>query len=418
MIAAAALALCGSGMAADISWPDWRGGGRQGSSPGGGHALSFGSDSGLDWKVELPGKGCSTPVLAQGLILLTAMQPAEGRRGEDVVLAIDGQGSYRWKTAVGECSPGRHRNGSSANPSVATDGQGVYAYFKSGNLAALGMDGALRWKTNLQERFGKDTLYWDIGTSPVLCQGRVVVAVMQDREGFLVAFDQETGEIDWKVDRTYPTPVEGDHGYATPLVATLEGRTVLLVWGAERLTAHDPEDGSVVWTCRGFNPSRTPNWVSVASPVIGNGVVVVPYGRGARLAGIRLAGSGDVTDTHRIWEHRDLGAFVPTPSVHGGRAYVLRDRGEVVALVPETGEVLWQGAYPRHRASYYSSPLVASSRLYAAREDGTVLVASLDRDFALLAENDMGERLIASPVPLGSRLLIRGERHLFCVAAP
>ncbi len=54
--------------------------------------------------------------------------------------------------------------------------------------------------------------------------------------------------------------------------------------------------------------------------------------------------------------------------------------------------------------------------LYAIREDGIVFVARVEGKFELLAENRMGERIIASPVALSNRLLIRGERHLFCIA--
>ena len=405
--------MLGTLQAGEISWFDWRGGSNRGSSPGGDPALKWSAEEGLAWKLELPGKGCSTPVVVPERILITAPLG-----GQDAVLAVDPSGRYLWKTPIGEQRPGRHRNGSGANPSPVTDGAGVYAYFKSGALAALEMDGGLRWKTNLQERFGRDSLYWDIGTSPVLCGGLVIVAVLQDEEGYLAAFESGTGRLVWKVDRTYPSPTENDHSYATPQVFRHRGKLALLVWGADRLTAHSPKDGSLLWTCAGFNPTRRANWVAVASPVIAGDVAVVPYGRGARLAGVRLGGSGDVTVTNHLWEHEDLGAFVPTPSVSDGRVYVLRDRGEVIALDPETGRVFWQGAFPRHRGSYYASPLVTHSRIYAAREDGAVLVAGLGADFPLLAQNDMGERLIASPVPLGDRLLIRGERHLFCVAEP
>ena len=63
------------------------------------------------------------------------------------------------------------------------------------------------------------------------------------------------------------------------------------------------------------------------------------------------------------------------------------------------------------------SPVVADGKLYAAREDGTVFVASIDPKFEFLAQNEMGEQIIASPVPVNNRLFLRGEKHLFCVGA-
>ena len=135
----------------------------------------------------------------------------------------------------------------------------------------------------------------------------------------------------------------------------------------------------------------------------------------ARAAG-RLGGRGDVTNTHRLWTRRGTGSFVPTPSLDGNNVYVLRDAGEVLCIDLRTGETRWKGRLPRHRAKYYSSPLVADGKLYAAREDGMVFVAALrESGLDVIGENDMKERVIASPVPVGNRLLIRSENQLFCI---
>jgi outer membrane protein assembly factor BamB len=113
-----------------------------------------------------------------------------------------------------------------------------------------------------------------------------------------------------------------------------------------------------------------------------------------------------------------VGTFVPTPVVYKGRVILVRDRGEVASIDPATGRTVWENAFPKHRANYYASPLIAGDKLYAPREDGVVFVASVAGDrFELLSENNMAESVIGSPVPASSRLLIRGEQHLFCVAA-
>ena len=156
----------------------------------------------------------------------------------------------------------------------------------------------------------------------------------------------------------------------------------------------------------------------MASPVISDGVVVVPYGRGERLAGVKLGGKGDVTGTHRLWTVKGNGTFVPTPAVSGAEVYILRDKGQVICLDSKTGKTKWSGRMPKHRAKYYSSPLVAGGNMYAAREDGVVVVARLGEDFKVLSENDMGERMIASPVPMAGRLLLRGDKALYCIARP
>jgi outer membrane protein assembly factor BamB len=413
-IGVAALSMVDAAHAAEtVHWPRWRGPEDSGSSAHPVSAVRWDSENVL-WKVRLPGKGCSTPAIWGGRIFVTA--PTNGL---DAVLAFDLEGTPLWITTLGYENPGKHQNGSGSNPSPATDGQAVFVNFKSGSLAALEFDGRIRWQTNLVERFGRDTLFWDHGTSPVLTENSVVLARMHHGESWLAAFDKETGAMPWKVSRNYETPTEGDHGYTTPLLISHHGKPALLVWGGQHLTAHDPANGGVLWSCGDFNPAGKAFWPAVASSVVAGDIAIVPFGRAdrgePRLHGVRLGGTGDVTSTHRLWLRDDVGTFVPTPSVSGKRVYILGDRGEVECIDAATGKTLWSGAFPKASTKFYASPLVASDKLYAIREDGVVFVGSTEEPFRVLAENRMGERVIASPVPLGERLLIRGEQHLFCV---
>ena len=406
------LAVTGVFAESPANWPRWRGPRDNGSTELGTYPVKWDATTSLLWKAPLPGKGCSTPIVWNQRIYVTA--PVEGK---DALLAFDWSGKPLWQTSLGPERKGKSNNGSGSNPSPATDGKGIFIYFKSGNLAAVDMDGKLRWKTNLQERFGGDTLFWDIGTSPVLTEKDVVVAVMHHGNSYLAAFDKLSGELHWKVARNYETPPEGDHGYTTPILIRHQGKEALLVWGANHVTAHDAADGKILWMCGDFNPEGTVNWPACASPVIAGDIAVVTYGRGSRLHGIKLGGTGDVTATHRVWKRDDTGSFVPTPAEYKGRVYLLHDKGKVECLDPATGKTLWTGALPKNSNSYYSSPTLADGKLYAAREDGVVFVAQIEGKFEVLAENNMGERIIAAPVAVSNRLLLRGDNHLFCVGA-
>lgn len=192
-----------------------------------------------------------------------------------------------------------------------------------------------------------------------------------------------------------------------------------MVWGAEHLNAYDAADGKELWSCGGFNPERKRNWVTVASHVVTDGMAVIPFGRGSELIGVKIDGKGDVTKTHRLWERKGVGSFCPTPAAKGGVVYILGDKGTVSAIQAKTGETIWSGQLPKSGQKYYSSPTYADGKLYMPREDGVLMVAQVEDDgMKLLSENNMGERLIAAPVPVENRLLVRGEKHLFCVAAP
>ncbi|MBM3999797.1 MAG: Pyrrolo-quinoline quinone [Planctomycetes bacterium] len=407
--------VAGSVAAEPGQWPRWRGPDDSGSTATGNPPVRWNPEQ-VVWKRRLPGKGCSTPILWNDRIYVTA--PADGR---DALLALDPSGERLWQTAFGSENPGKHRNGSGCNPSPATDGAGLFVYFKSGTLAAVAFDGKIRWQTNLVERFGPDTLFWDHGTSPVLTERFVIMTRMHKGESWVAAFDKGTGEMVWKTPRNYETPVEGDHGYATPLVIQHEGSEALMVWGAQHLTIHDLGDGRVVWTCGGFNPEGNELWPSIATPVVIDGMAVVAFGRNdrgnPRLHGIRLGGSGDVTATHRAWLRTDIGTFVPSPVAYRGRVYLVGDQGRVACIDPATGRSDWEDAFPKGSAKFYASPLIAGGRLHAPREDGVVFVAEIHDGFRLVANNAMGESIIGSPVPSGDRLYLRGVDHLYCVGS-
>lgn len=394
-------------------WPSWRGSQGNGVAEPGDYAAQL-DESTLRWQAPLPGKGCSTPIILDRNIFVTA--PVDG---DDAVLSFDWTGSERWRTVFGHEDPGKHRNASGCNASPVTDGDAVFVYFKSGVLAAVELDGTLRWQTNLVERYGEEERFWDHGTSPVLTEKHVVMARMHSGESFVAAFDKKSGELAWKVARNYEVPTEADQCYTTPLVIDYNGKESLLVWGAQHLTLHDAANGEVVWMCGGFNPDSSKLWPAISQPVIVDDMIVLYFGRNdrgkPRLHGVRLDGAGDVTATNRVWSREDTGAFVPSPALYEGCVYLLRDRGEVECIDPTTGDTIWADALPKGRGNYYASPLIAGGKLYAAREDGVVFVVKLNDDrMELLSENDMEESVIGSPIALSGRVFIRGEKHLFC----
>ena len=390
------------------NWPAWRGEDASGSTTHGNYPSELNQEKNLLWKAPLPDKGCSTPIVWEDSVLLTS--PISG---EDSVLSFSMDGEKNWQIKIGPERKGRHLNGSGSNPSVVTDGKNLYALFKSGNLACLDFDGKIIWKKDLSS-YGKDTLYWDFGTSPILTSKHLIVALMRKGNSWLLAFDPKTGAVAWEKERNYKTPPECDHSYATPTLIEHKGKEAILVGGAERLSAHSAKNGDMHWVSTGFNPKQKKNWVVVGSQVVVRDIAIVPYGRGTHMKGVRMGGTGDVTESNLLWTRTDTGCFVPSPAVAHGKVYVLRDRGEVHCIDPKTGKSHWEDAFPRASSSYYGSPTVAGNKLYAPREDGVILIADISKGFKFLGEFDMGERVIASPVPVNDKILIRGEKNLLC----
>ncbi len=393
------------------NWPQWRGPDGNSIAGAGSFPSEFSSTENVLWKATLPGVGSSTPIVWENQIFVTS-----GKEGQDCVTAYDWKGEVQWQETLGEERPGKHKNGSGANSSPITDGENLYVYFKSGTVASLTLDGKVNWKMNLQEKYGEDTLWWDLGTSPVFAGGHIVIAVMQEGESYVVALNPVDGSVAWKVDRTFPVKEESGQSYTTPYVAEIDGQESIVIWGADRLTGHDPKDGKELWICEGFNPEDNAMWRGIASPAGTAGIAVVPFGRTKFCAGVKLGGNGNITETGRLWERDDLGADCPTPVGRDGKVYVLSDRGQINCIEAATGKDIWMDAIPRAAAKYYSSPILAGDQLYCAREDGMLTTVQVsDSGMKVLAQNDMGERLAAAPVPINGKLLVRGVDHLFCI---
>ena len=363
--------------------------------------------------MELPGKGSSTPAVYGGKIFLTV--PIDDH---DSVLCYDMEGKQLWEQVLGKDRKGQrvHKNGSTSNPSPVVDSNQIYVYFQSGRLAALTHGGEKKWETNLQDRWGEDTLWWPLGSSPVLAGANVVVPVIQEGKSYLAAFDRKSGEVAWKTDRNYKTQQESDQAYTTPQLAKDEdGNEVIVTWGADHLTGHAVTDGKLLWECGGFNPEDKGMWRVIASPALSDGIVAVPYGRTNFVAGVKIGGKGNTTMSHRIWEREGFGADCPSPVAKDGRVYILTDRGGIHCLDLKSGEDIWEDDLPRAGAKFYSSPILAGDLLYAGREDGKLFCVRIGDDgFELLGEVELGGSIIAAPVPVDGRLIVRAGKKLLC----
>jgi len=416
MILACLMSVVVSVHAAD-SWPNWRGPNGDGTADGAGYPVKWSASDNVRWTADLPGLGASTPVVVDHRIVLTSTLDRD-----NLVVCLNTDGEILWQEKVGAAVAGKPgKDGTGANPSAITDGELVFVYFKSGDLACFDLDGELQWQTNLQQRFGEDTLWWDLGTSPVLTRQAVVIACMHSGPSYVAAFDKESGDMLWKTDRNLGAPEEAAQSYTTPLVVNDGGRQTIVVLGADHVTAHDAETGKELWRVGGLNPTNHKYFRSIASAAYSENIVVAPYARGDSLTAIRMGGSGDVTDSHVIWSREATSADVPTPAISNGRVFICRDvkqaRGTIDCLDLFTGDTIWSGQLPRHAMTFRSSPVVADGRLYLTRQDGTVFVVDATADeFRLLETNSIGrQHMVATPVFVDGTVLLRTDSKLFCI---
>ncbi|MEM9369125.1 MAG: PQQ-binding-like beta-propeller repeat protein [Planctomycetota bacterium] len=406
----------------DSTWPQWRGVSQDGVAIAGEYPMRW-SEASVAFKAPVAGLGGSTPVVAGDRAYLTS-----GVDGQNTLMALSIEdGNVEWQLELGDDKGNKHRKGSGSNPSPVTDGEHVVAYYRSGDLACVSADGRKQWHINLQKEFGEDTLWWDLGSSPLLVDGMVVIAVMQTGPSYVVAYDMESGKQVWKTDRQLNAPEEAAQSYATPLAVTVNGESCIAVMGADHLTLHHASDGKTIGTLGGFNPNGERFFRSIASPVAAANLIVCPYARGATVTVVDMEqlAAGAVTEAI-VWFRDDLGSDVPTPTIHGDTVIFVEDgkpaKGSVIGVSIQTGETQWTVEQPRSRHGYSSSPLVADDRVYVTGEDGRVCVIGplSSANPELLATNDLDDDdlyTVASPVPVDGGFLLRTRHFLYRINA-
>jgi outer membrane protein assembly factor BamB len=420
LLAAAASVSASPSLFANDSWPQWRGAAQNGVASGDQFPIRWSEGSGITWKTELPGNGGSTPVIDGTTAYLTS-----GVDEKNMLMAFDTtNGDLKWKVALGTDRGNKHRKGSGSNPSPVIEGDSVFAYFRSGDLACVDSTGKVRWTANLQDRFGEDTLWWDLGSSPLLTETAIVVAVMQSGPSYLVALDKSSGQEIWKTERMLGAPKEAAQSYSTPLAVKIDDQDGIAVMGADHLTIHQASDGRELARLGGFNPGGDEFFRSISSSVAEGNVIVCPYARGGTLTAVRLKELAEGKGTDAIaWFRDDLGSDVPTPAALNGRVYVVGDKakGLISCLDIETGKTIWTVQLPKSRVGYSSSPLVAGNHLYVTQENATTyVIGPLDAEQPkVISVNQLDDQdlfTVASPVPVADSLLLRSRHHLYRVA--
>jgi outer membrane protein assembly factor BamB len=407
-------------------WPQWRGPYATGVSRQANPPVEWSETKNIKWKVEIPGRGASSPVVWGDRLYLQTAVPV-GFTGEDShkprggieprpphafkVLAIDRRtGKTVWEKTAREQTPhepSHNDNGTWSSGSPITDGQHLIAYFESFGIYCYDLNGNLVWEKDLGDKRMRNQ--FGEGSTPVL-HGNTIVVVWDHLGGqsFVVALDKRTGAELWRVNR------DEIDTWATPLVVVSDGRPQVIVPGEKQLRSYDLATGKIVWQTAGLTMNPIP------SPVFENGMVFATSGfRGNSLKAIRIAGaSGDITNTgHVVWTLTRDTPYVPSPLVYDGVLYILKtNNGLLSAFDTQTGKPHYQLQRLEKAPNVFSSPVGAAGRVYIAGRDGTTVVLKHGRAFEVVAENTLDDGFDASPALVDRDLYLRGYKYLYAIA--
>ncbi len=375
-------------------WPQFRGPGFSSVAPDDELPIRWSEPENVAWRLELPGRGPSGPIVVGDRVLVTA---ASGFRQDRLhVLCFSAQtGQRQWERqfwATGRTAT--HDSVSAAIATPASDGKCVYASFSSNDLFCLDLDGNLRWYRGLgydYPQVGNDV---GMASSPLLVDGVVVYQAESQGDGFALGLDAQTGQTLWKVERPKRAT------WASPIVLPGRGRrpTAVLLQSTGLVTAHQPRTGQELWRleapCGG-----------ICSSLYADDLLFMPMNG---LTAVRLSDSSPAPEI--AWEANRLRPSSPSPLVYQGRIYTVA--GAIVKCADvATGELRWQ---LRLDGTLWATPVIAAGHMYCQNQDGKTFTVKLgDAAGEIVYEGRLGENIHASPAVANNALYVRSDRYLW-----
>jgi outer membrane protein assembly factor BamB len=389
---------------------------------------TWGTTKNVVWKIDVPGRGWSSPVVWGDKVFLTSVvtegkfeDPKKGlyfggernKPSADthhwMVWCFDFRtGNKLWaKEAHKSPPPGTvHVKNTYASETPVTDGERLFAYFGNVGLFCYDLDGRELWTQkwgSFKTRFG-----WGTAASPAVHDGKVFIVNDNEEKSFLVALDAKTGKQLWRVER------DEKSNWATPFVWQNERRTELVTSGTNRVRSYDLE-GKLLWELGGMSS------ITIPTPFARHGLLYVGSGyvldKKKPLVAIRPGAQGDITpqgdggNEYVAWHLKSAGPYNPTPLAYGDYLYVLYDMGFLSCYDARTGKALYEKQ--RLGGQFTASPWAYGGKVFCLSEDGDTYVIEAGPKFKRLGKNSLDEMCMATPAALRGSLLVRTLSRLY-----
>lgn len=405
------------------NWPQWRGPRADGTSQEKGIPIRWGPTENIAWKAPLEGLGSSTPVVWEDSIFLTSQVGSGQSAGRDFQNAtavknitggtnieflvqafhrLNGRLLWTYRLPVTKPLPAVHVKHNLASPSCITDGERVYAWFGTGHLVALEMGGKVAWKQNLGQDYHPFDIRWGHGSSPALHKDALILLCDHPPASYMLALDKHTGKRLWLVDRG-----KGKRSYTTPLVIPGRDGDQLIVNTTNKIEAFDPVTGKSLWAI------GQPNRVPVPTPVYHDGVLYASRGyRSGPYLAVLTDTASHPSKPRLLWRVPTGAPYVSSLIYYDSLIYMATERGIMSCIEASTGKIVWR---ERLGGVFSASPVAADEKIYFTKENGQTLVIDAGRELKIVAQNETGERIVASPAISGGHLFLRTDDNLIRV---
>ncbi len=347
------------------------------------------------WKTEVPLPGFNSPIIWNDRVFLTGASETT----REVYCFDLNSGKIIWKFPVDKIqgtpakAPVVNKETGQCAPTMTTDGRRVYAIFANGDLIALDMDGKKVWAKNL----GLPANHYGHSSSLVMYHDLLIIQYDQRGAGCVMALSGKTGEVAWKTSRNVRI------SWASPILVNTGSRMELILVADPLVASYNPADGKELWKMECISGEVGPS-VAYADGVVFS---VNDY---AKLAAVEI---GDPPKL--LWEDNEYLSDIPSPLATGKYLFLATSYGTVVCYDARKGTKYWVHEYD---TPIYASPILANGKVYLLDKKGVMHIVKADQTYAVVGEPQLGEGSVCTPAFASGRIVIRGDKSLFCIGKP
>ena len=342
------------------------------------------------WQSSIPKHGYNSPVITGRNVFITG---ADAKARELYCYDV-WTGELKWTVKADGIagSPGSmpkvNADTGLAASTVATNGEVVCAIFATGDVIGADMEGKRLWAKNI----GLPDNHYGYASSPVMYGNTLIIQYQNNSNAQILALNAKTGATVWSK--------KGNDkiSWSSPIIATLGGKSALVVMGNPAITAYNPNNGAEMWRVECMSGEVG------SSPASAGGVV---FGASEYAKCVAIDGATGET----LWEASDYLPECSSLAATKDLVFCATSYGMVCAYDAKTGEVKKEHDLT---TPFYSSPVVVDGKVYLFSNSGKVYIFSAST-FDLITAFETGEKTFATPAFTDGMMIVRTDKSLYCV---
>ncbi|MGQ8337980.1 outer membrane protein assembly factor BamB family protein [Sunxiuqinia sp. A32] len=344
------------------------------------------------WKVKTPKHGYNSPIIWGDKLFISGAD----KTARQVYCYDRNTGALLWQANADNIpgSPAKMPNVTEdtglAAPTMATNGNAVFAIFGTGDLISFDMNGNRLWAKNL----GVPDNHYGHSSSLVIYKDKLIVQYDTNKGGKVMAFNTASGEPAWETIRSGVRI-----SWASPVLVDTGNQDQLILNAEPLVASYDPNTGEELW--------KAECMMGEVGPSVGyTDGIAYAANEYATLAAI------DVSNGEILWEDNEYLPEVSSPLAADGLLVIATSYGVLACYDPKDGTKYWEQEY---NDGFYGSAILADGKIYIMDMSGKMHIIKMAKEFELVAEPELGEKAASTPAFSDGRIYLRGFENLYCI---